>query len=199
MMGTLRRQLADMRRPELLPAVLEEIAQVRAELGYPIMVTPYSQFVGSQAVMNVLAADAGRDRWTTVPDEVIRYVLGHFGPAPGEIAAIVRERVAASSRTRELDVPAREPSIKEVLEQAQKSLGRAVDEDEALLRAVLPVEQLDAIVRPAPRWAPGESSVADFLAGVEALPNWRRLEVTLGDCRIALRRAPGHPGIGGSR
>ena len=52
-----------------------------AELGYPIMVMPFSQFVGSQAVMNV----ATGKRYKNVPDQVIKYALGEFGQPPGEM------------------------------------------------------------------------------------------------------------------
>ena len=54
MVTTMRRMLEEMRRPELFDAVLEEVGRVRAEIGYPIIVTPVSQLVGTQAVMNVI-------------------------------------------------------------------------------------------------------------------------------------------------
>jgi oxaloacetate decarboxylase (Na+ extruding) subunit alpha len=199
MMGTLRRQLDELRMPDALPAVLEEITRVRAELGYPIMVTPYSQFVGSQAMLNVVGARSGQARWSRLPDEVIRYVLGHFGTPPGEIADVVRDAVAASARTRELDRPPAEPTVDEIRSQVAASLGRAVDDDEAVLRVVLPGDQLDAVERagPAPAWVdpggtPGEAmTAADFVRAVEAIPGWRRLDVTLGDERVSLRREAG--------
>ena len=77
MVTTMRRQLAEMRRPELFEAALEECGRVRAEFGWPIMVTPFSQFVGTQAVMNVMDGE----RYRTIPDDVIVYFLGHFGGA----------------------------------------------------------------------------------------------------------------------
>lgn len=192
MMGTLRRQLGEMRIPEALPAVLEEIGRVRAELGYPIMVTPYSQFVGSQAVLNVVTERAGGTRWERLPDEVIRYVLGHFGPAPGPIADVARERVADAPRTKELDRPPAEPTEAQLHEQVHRSLGREVTDDEVVLRTVLPADQLDAVV-PAPTWAPARpvASLADFLDGVAALPRWRSLQVTLGEESVSLQRRPG--------
>jgi oxaloacetate decarboxylase alpha subunit len=60
MVGTTRRQLAEIKLLDRLPAVLEEVALVRAELGYPIMVTPFSQIVVTQAVMNVVAGERYR-------------------------------------------------------------------------------------------------------------------------------------------
>ena len=61
MVTTMRRQLAEMRRPELFEAALEECGRVRAEFGWPIMVTPFSQFVGTQAVMNVMDGERYAD------------------------------------------------------------------------------------------------------------------------------------------
>ena len=55
--------------------VLEEVGRVRAEMGYPIIVTPVSQLVATQAVRNVIDGE----RWSTVSDETVRYFLGHYG------------------------------------------------------------------------------------------------------------------------
>jgi oxaloacetate decarboxylase (Na+ extruding) subunit alpha len=189
MMATLRRQMAELRRPELFPRVLEEVALVRAELGYPIMVTPYSQFVGSQAVLNVMSVQAGQPRWSQLPDEIIRYVLGHFGPPPGPIADVVLERVTSAPRTKELDQPLPDPTIDELRERVASSLGHQVDDDEVVLRLVLPGEQLDAIKRPAPTWHDSPDSANTFIDGVNALPKWRSISVTRGTERIVLNRA----------
>lgn len=96
MIGTMRRQLRELRQEHRLDEVFHEVARVRAELGYPIMVTPFSQVVGTMAVMNVL----GGERYASLPDEVVRYVLGRFGTPPQPVAAEVLERVAASPRAR---------------------------------------------------------------------------------------------------
>ena len=76
-MTTMLRQLTELGLADRFDAVMAEVAQVRAELGYPIMVTPFPQIVCSQAVYNVI----GRERYATVPDQVIRYVLGSVRPA----------------------------------------------------------------------------------------------------------------------
>jgi oxaloacetate decarboxylase alpha subunit len=188
MMATLRRQMVELRVPELLPRVLEEVALVRAELGYPIMVTPYSQFVGSQAVLNVMSVRSGQPRWSQLPDEIIRYVLGHFGPPPGPVDAVVLERVAAAPRTKELDQPLPNPTLDELRERVASALGRDVDDDEVVLRVVLPGDQLDAIQRPAPVWYDAPDSVSTFLDGVSALPKWRSIAISRGTERVALNR-----------
>ncbi len=196
MMGTLRRQLSEIGQLDLLPAVLEEVGSVRAALGYPIMVTPYSQFVGSQAVMNVLAARSGQDRWSRMPDEVLRYLLGHFGEAPGPVDQEVAARAADNPRTRELDKSQPEPELADLRRGVQEKTGRSdVADAEVLLRTVLPAEQVDAIVAPAPAWDPdgttgpgAATTAAEFVREVVRLPHWRELDVRLGDERVQLRR-----------
>jgi oxaloacetate decarboxylase alpha subunit len=212
MMGTLRRQLSEIGKLDLLPAVLEEVSQVRAALGYPIMVTPYSQFVGSQAVMNVMAEQAGGTRWERMPDEVLRYLLGHFGTPPGPIDPEVAQRAADSPRTRELDKALPEPSLEELRSSVAAQLGAAgrvaspvagpPDDGEVLLRTVLPADQVDAMLAagPAPAWDPDKAShpslpevstAADFICAVDALPHWRELEVWIGEEKVRLSRPSG--------
>ena len=75
MISNLEKQLQDLNLAHRLPEVLEECARVRAELGYPRMATPYSQFVGVQAVMNVMDGE----RYKHVPDSVRLYARGALG------------------------------------------------------------------------------------------------------------------------
>ena len=97
MVSTTRRMLEELRRPELFEAALEEVGRVRAEMGYPIIVTPVSQLVATQAVRNVIDAE----RWSNVSDETIRYFLGHYGePAAPVDAGGGRPRPLAAARRR---------------------------------------------------------------------------------------------------
>ena len=75
MISNFRFQLANLGKLDQLPAVLEEVTRVRAEFGYPIMVTPYSQFFGVQAAINVMVGE----RYKEVTDEVLLYALGLLG------------------------------------------------------------------------------------------------------------------------
>ena len=94
MVSTTRRMLEELRRPELFDAALEEVGRVRAEMGYPIIVTPVSQQVATQAVRNVI----DQERWSNVSDETIRYFLGHFGEPPAPVDGDVAERVLSRPR-----------------------------------------------------------------------------------------------------
>ncbi|RJX18098.1 MAG: acetyl-CoA carboxylase biotin carboxyl carrier protein [Ammonifex sp.] len=81
MISNLVTQLQEQKAIHRLQDVLDEIPQVRAELGYPPLVTPTSQIVGTQAVLNVLLAE----RYKLIPEEVRRYIQGYYGRPPAPI------------------------------------------------------------------------------------------------------------------
>ncbi len=81
MISNFRSQLEQQDALDKLPEALEEVARVRHDLGYPPLVTPTSQIVGTQAVMNVLAGE----RYKLVPQEVKNYVKGMYGKSPAPI------------------------------------------------------------------------------------------------------------------
>lgn len=137
MLTTMTRQLKEIGQEHRLSEVLEEIEHVRAELGYPIMVTPFSQLVGAQAVMNVIAGE----RYKNMPDEVIRYAKGMFGAPPVPIDQNLMDRISSSSRAAELEA---EPGMLGLDELRQK-IGRQYSDEELLLRATMPQEQVDAM------------------------------------------------------
>jgi oxaloacetate decarboxylase alpha subunit len=186
MVTTMRRQLQEMRRPELFEAALEESGRVRAEFGWPIMVTPFSQFVGTQAVMNVM----GGERYATVPDDVIVYFLGQFGEPPAPMAPEVAERVLSQPRAKELrDV---EPLS---LDGAHARFGRGISEEELLLRMTMPAEQVDAMVqtstgeRPAPP-RPGRDPVVRLLRELSERRSISYLRLAKGEDVVEYRRSP---------
>ena len=142
MAGTLRRQLEEMRRADLFDAALDEVARVRAELGYPIMVTPLSQFVVTQAVMNVVGVG---ERYATVPDEVVRLLLGQFGEPPAPPDPDLADRVLSSPRAAELREL--EPLS---LDGARARFGRRISDEELLLRITMPEDQVEAMLAASP-------------------------------------------------
>src|SRR5574340_1574058 len=89
MMSNFRNQLKEAGMLHRLDEVLEEASRVRTELGYPIMVTPFSQFVGVQATFNVIQGE----RYKTVPHELYLYAQGHYGETPAPIDPDVLDRI----------------------------------------------------------------------------------------------------------
>jgi pyruvate carboxylase subunit B len=86
MISNLSNQLKEQGALQRMNEVLDEIPRVRKELGYPPLVTPTSQIVGTQAVLNVL----GGERYKTITNEVKLYLQGRYGKAPGEISPQVQ-------------------------------------------------------------------------------------------------------------
>jgi pyruvate carboxylase subunit B len=93
MLSNLVNQLREQNALEKLGEVWEEVPRVRADLGYPPLVTPTSQLVGTQAVMNVLSGE----RYKKVTREVKDYLLGYYGRPPGSINEEVRKLVVGDS------------------------------------------------------------------------------------------------------
>lgn len=87
MISNLSNQLKEQGSLDRMDEVLAEIPRVREDLGYPPLVTPTSQIVGSQAVINVLTDG----RYKTITNEVKLYMQGRYGQAPGTINEAVRD------------------------------------------------------------------------------------------------------------
>lgn len=87
MISNLSNQLKELDALDRIDEVLDEIPRVREDLGYPPLVTPTSQIVGTQAVLNVLTGA----RYKSVTNETKNYLLGHYGRAPGRINEEVRK------------------------------------------------------------------------------------------------------------
>jgi oxaloacetate decarboxylase alpha subunit len=135
--SNLKYQLSQIGMGERLDEVLEEIVRVRADLGYPIMVTPFSQFVVSQAAINSLLGE----RYREVTDEVIQFALGYWGnEQSSSIDRDVRDKILDRPRARELAgwTPP-EPTLKEVRERVG---GVGVSDDEFLLRCFLRPDEI---------------------------------------------------------
>ncbi|WP_295398938.1 sodium-extruding oxaloacetate decarboxylase subunit alpha [uncultured Thiocystis sp.] len=88
MISNLANQLKEQNSLERMNAVLDEIPRVRKDLGYPPLVTPTSQIVGTQAVLNVLTDK----RYQTITNEVKLYLQGRYGRAPGAINPTLQQQ-----------------------------------------------------------------------------------------------------------
>jgi oxaloacetate decarboxylase alpha subunit len=143
--GTMRRHLAEARLSHMEAAVIAELAHVREELGWPIVMTPFAQMILTMAVMNV----TGKERYGVIPDEVIRYALGRFGRPNIPIDGKVMDRIMSLPRTQEIKA---EPPMASVAE-LRRRLGPQLSDEELLLRATMPANLVDAMqaAGPAPR------------------------------------------------
>ena len=93
MLSNLVSQLTQQNRLDMLPDVMEEIPRVREDLGYPPLVTPTSQILGTQALFNVLTGE----RYKMVPEEVKNYFRGEYGRSPAPVNEELKEKILSES------------------------------------------------------------------------------------------------------
>jgi len=180
-MTTTARQLAELGLSDRLDAVIAETEQVRAELGYPIMVTPFPQMVMSQALFNVI----GSHRYAQVSDQVIRYCLGKFGKPTSPIDAGVLATIMDRPRARELEHEPTFPALADL----RRQFGQHLPDEEFLLRAVMPGEQVDAMLAAGPSrstYTPEAAPLLSLLRQLAARPSARDLVVERPGFRLAL-------------
>jgi pyruvate carboxylase subunit B len=95
MISNLSNQLKDQDALDKMDEVLKEIPKVRKDLGYPPLVTPTSQIVGTQAALNVITGE----RYKTITNEVKNYFLGQYGKAPGDINDEIKSKAIGEQKS----------------------------------------------------------------------------------------------------
>jgi len=180
--GTMRRHLAETRVSHLEGAVIEELDRVRQELGWPIVMTPFAQMLITQAVLNV----TGKQRYATIPDEIIRYALGRFGRPNIPIAPEVMDRIESLARTRELrQQPGMSP-----LGELRRRIGPELSDEEFLLRATMPAGQVDAMKAAGPAqqsYDPDMAPVMSLIRQLTALHDIAYLSIEKSGFKLELR------------
>ena len=83
---------------QLLVKLFDEVAYVWPKVGYPTLVTPFSQYVKNLALMNVMQMEKGKERWSMIGDNIWDMILGKSGKLPGEVAPEVVELAKAQNR-----------------------------------------------------------------------------------------------------
>mgnify|MGYP005818741845 CR=1 FL=1 len=137
MLSNLVMQLKDMKKMELYDRVLEEVPRVRKDLGYPPLVTPTSQIVGTQAVMNVVSGE----RYKMIIKEVKDYVKGLYGRPPMEMSEEIKEKILGKEWEQQIIdgrpgalIP---PKLKETREEAEAK-GLIKKEEDVISYALYP-------------------------------------------------------------
>lgn len=184
MTGTFKAQLAQHGMEDKLRAVLDEIPRVREELGHPVSATPFSQLLGTQAVLNIIA----RERYAETTEEVVLYVLGAYGTPPAPIDPDVQDRVLSSTSGRRLAGWTRpEMTLEEVrLEYG----GRNLSDDDLFRRHFAPVEDIEATraAGPIARDYVFRDTISSAILRAMEHASARRLRLTTTDLSLDLRR-----------
>jgi len=127
MMSHLASQLRSLGLDHRLAEVLEEAGRVRQEIGYPVMVTPFSQIVGVQAVFNVIQ----KERYRTVPSDLCLYARGYYGEPAAPIDPNAKDRILQGEDPTPID-PA-ENYLEPLVSKARKEAGASLSDEELLL------------------------------------------------------------------
>lgn len=141
MLSNLLSQLTEQGLQDKYEEVLAEVPKVRADLGFPPLVTPLSQMVGTQSLMNVISGE----RYKLVPNEIKDYVRGLYGRPPAPIAKEVKEKIIGTEevvtvRPADLIEP-QLPGFAEEIKEYAKS------EEDVLMYALFPQQAKDFLGR----------------------------------------------------
>ena len=130
MLSNLISQLKNANKSDKLEEVLEEVPRVRADVGYPPLVTPSSQIVGTQAVMNVI----GGERYKMVTKEFKGLVRGEYGKTPMPISEEIRKKIIGNEQPitcRPAD------NLKPELDKLRSEIAEYIEQDEDVLSYAL--------------------------------------------------------------
>ncbi len=90
---------------QLLVKLFDEVAYVWPKVGYPTLVTPFSQYVKNLALMNVIQMEKGKERWSMIADNIWDMILGKSGKLPGEVDSEIVALAKAQGRKFETEDP----------------------------------------------------------------------------------------------
>jgi len=185
MISNLRFQLRKVGMEHKIDEALAETMRVRAELGYPIMVTPLSQFVGSQAAINVIVGE----RYQEVTDQIIQYALGYWGKEGAELMAPeVKARIMDRPRAKELaEWQPPEPTVAEI---RKKMDAEHVSDEELLLRWNLGVDEIEAMrAAGAPKeYLTARLPLVNLLDSLSKRTEYRQIVIQKGDMVLSLQK-----------
>jgi oxaloacetate decarboxylase (Na+ extruding) subunit alpha len=185
MISNLRHQLKTLGKEDQMDRVLDETIRVRAELGYPIMITPFAQFVGSQAAINIITGE----RYREVTDQVIHYAYGRWGRSGREFMdPEIRAKILNRPRAKELEhweLP--QPTLEEV--RRKYGAGSLSDED-LLLRFFAGPSFVDALKAAPPRkeYLDARQPLIRLLEALSRQRNWGHIAIRKGNFSVSVSR-----------
>lgn len=179
MLSNFKSQLAEAGLSDRFDQLLEEVARVREELGYPIMITPFAQLVGTQAVLNVVHGE----RYRVVPNEIKKYALGYYGKLLAPVAPDVLDRIVENgSKQIALKPVAPEPAVA-----ALRKKYPSASDDERLLRYMFAGSQVDDMLREKGSTTyeyQHEHSIVALLKHLSQRPKIGRVHISHGDFQL---------------
>ncbi|MBA0947298.1 oxaloacetate decarboxylase subunit alpha [Enterococcus gallinarum] len=141
MLSNLLSQLTEQGLQDKYEEVLAEVPKVRRDLGFPPLVTPLSQMVGTQSLMNVISGE----RYKLIPNEIKEYVKGMYGKPPAPISEEIQKKIIGDEET----ITTRPADLLEPqLPQFKKEIAKyAKTEEDVLMYALFPKQAKDFLGR----------------------------------------------------
>ena len=179
MISNLRYQLQAMKLEQRLPEIMEEAARVRRDLGYPIVVSPFAQFIITQSVLNVVQGE----RYRTIPDEVRKYACGYYGRLAAEPSPEFLERAKIRPEERVTERPAQhlEPWIPGLREK----LGPGASDEDVLLAAFYEPGLIAALRDPTPECEPSTTPLRELVKYLHEKRDIRRARIRFAGTEIS--------------
>ena len=133
MISNLTSQLKEMKALDRINEIYKEVVQTRKDMGYPPLVTPASQIIGSQAVLNVIFG-----RYVRISNQLKDLVLGLYGKTPGPIDKDLAQKILKNYRRGQTPITGRPADdLPLEMEEAKKAIGHLAQTDEDLLGWIL--------------------------------------------------------------
>jgi len=188
MLSTFRYQLRKIGKEHLMDQAIEEIIRVRAEFGYPIMITPLSQFVATQAAINIITGE----RYKEVTNEVIQYALGHWGREAVEVMdKEVRAKILEHPKAKAF--LNWKPDDETSVEDLRKKYGKHLSDEELILHVFVDDQAIE-IARRAPKPEPETLTRQPLVKLIEGLVRNRdisSISLQKGDLSLKLEARSG--------
>jgi pyruvate/oxaloacetate carboxyltransferase len=181
MISNLRSQLEGMGMAHRLPEILVEVGRVREDLGYPILVSPFAQYVVTQAVLNVVQGE----RYRTIPDEVRKYAMGYYGrlAASPSKEFLERAKVEPGVLAAERAGAHMEPAVPRL----RRELGDHADDESVLLAAFYDKSLLAPLQARAPvHYSYRTSPLVELVKYAERMPRLRQLSIRMAGAELQI-------------
>jgi oxaloacetate decarboxylase alpha subunit len=152
---------------------------VRCDLGYPILVSPFAQYIITQSVLNVVQGE----RYKTIPDEVRKYAMGHYGRLAAPPSDEFLERAAIRPEQISTEAPA--AHLVPALPRLREQLGSGASDEDLLLAAFYSPDLLVPLRKPQPAYRFSTTPLMELVRYIESRKDVRSAHIRFGGVQMA--------------
>lgn len=180
MISNLRSQLAAMGMEARLPEILDEAARVRRDLGYPILVSPFAQYIITQSVLNVVQGE----RYKTIPDEVRKYAMGYYGRLASAPSAEFLDKARLSAA--DISTDRAGAQLEPALPKLRRELGASASDEDLLLAAFYDRNLLKPLNAVPPAYRFSTTPLMELVRFIESRRDVQQARIKLAGTEITL-------------